>query len=836
MAPLLKGDLAGISDRTLCDLRTFQPARGGEAFGVLPGRGPRLGVMPLGTRGLARRTTPYLAIAAVFAAAIVTGAPGLLVFPLFLIVVLSVALFDDRQQVLAVGSVAALAILALSVNELGPTSNLATAMFEVGVIAIVAASVHEVVRRAREAEGSAEKQATELASIDARLRMTLEAATIGLGMVAADGRWMQANQRLAAILGRQREELMQTVLVDVMNEADRQAVKGALGQLERREIVRWEGEVQQARPDGTLVPIALAMAAISDHGSGELLMLVQETDISARKRLDAMRDALVAVSHVIVTAGSWEQAAPAILAGLCDHLEWDVAQYWGVDGDRNTLRLQTSSYRDTSTEGELDDPARNLIIEGGGGLVGRVWKSGVATAVDDLAASDYEQAAAERLAGLRSAVAFPVNSGGTTLGVVELLGRGVRHTEAALVTMLSTAGVEIGQFIQRAETARALGRSEADHRAIYERSPIGIARVSGDGDLLEGNPAFLRMLEHDIETMRSQAWPDLLRAYDQAAGRARMAPLLAGITDQRSVQVRAATGGGRWLWLQLTATSIPDANGRPEHVLVMVEDVTAVRDTQDRLAEALDSQRSANATLEKLDRTKTEFLSIVSHEFRTALTGIQGFSELIRDGGLEPDEVRAYGGYIFNDADRVNRLIGDMLDLDRMESGRMSIRLTDVDINEVLSEVMTRATSSSGVILDFKADFDPRLPIVAGDRDRLIQVISNLVNNAVKYSPDGGTVTLSTRSDGGFALVSVADTGLGIPPDEIGHVFERFRRVRSGAAQSIPGTGLGLTIVKQIVEMHGGKIWVESAVGHGSAFHFTVPLAAEPATPLRRHA
>src|SRR6267143_4840394 len=100
--------------------------------------------------------------------------------------------------------------------------------------------------------------------------------------------------------------------------------------------------------------------------------------------------------------------------------------------------------------------------------------------------------------------------------------------------------------------------------------------------------------------------------------------------------------------------------------------------------------------------------------------------------------------------------------------------------------------------------------IVTGDRDRLVQVVSNLVNNAVKYSPDGGMVTLSTRAEGGFALISVADTGLGIPPDEIGHVFERFRRVRSGAAQSIPGTGLGLAIVKQIVEMHGGKIWVES--------------------------
>jgi len=792
--------------------------------------------MPSRSQRLVHRATPYAGLAAVLAVALATGAPGLLAFPLFLVIVLSVALFDDRPQVVATGTAAALSILVLAFTHLSQTSNLATAVFEVAVIGIVAGSVYEVVRHSREAEAQAAKKAADLESVDERLRMTLEAATIGLGMVASDGRWLQANDKLEAILGRGSDELVQMSLLDVTAEADRSAVDDALGQLGRREIVRWESEVQQARPDGSRSPIALAMAAISDHGAGSPLLLVQETDISGRKRLDAMRDAVVGVRQVIVSAGSWEQAAPAVLGNLGTHLDWDLAQYWAADGERRSLSLQTS-WHGEGAKIDLDNPARNLSIQVGGGLVGRAWQSGVAAVVDDLAVNDDDQAGAERLVGLRAAVAFPVIGSGSTIGVIELLAREVRHTEPDLITMLSTIGVEIGQFIQRAETAQALRRSEADHRAIYERSPIGIARVSGDGELLEGNPALLQMLEHDIDTMRSQAWPDLLRAYDQAAGRARLAPLLAGITDQRGVQIRAATGGGRWLWLQLTATSIPDVSGRPEHMLVMVEDVTTVREAQDRLAEALDAQRGAFATLEKLDRTKTEFLSIVSHEFRTALTGIQGFSELIRDGGLETDEVRAYGGYIFNDADRVNRLIGDMLDLDRMESGRMSIRLADVDINEVMSDVMTRAASSTSVISEFKSDLDPRLPIVTGDRDRLVQVVTNLVNNAVKYSPDGGTVTLSTRADGGFALVSVTDTGLGIPADEIEHVFERFRRVRSGAAQSIPGTGLGLTIVKQIVEMHGGKIWVESAVGHGSAFHFTIPLTAEHATPLqRRHA
>jgi PAS domain S-box-containing protein len=664
----------------------------------------------------------------------------------------------------------------------------------------------------------------------------LEAALVGLAVVDADGRWLQVNERLGTILGRQSKDLLHLPIEDVTAENDRAVLGEALAMLRSGDIVRWEAELLQIRGDGTRVPVAIAITAPPANAPGQVLLLVQESDISARKRLDGLRDSLVAIRQVIVGGNTWEQAVPQLLSSMCAHLDWDLAQYWGADSERQTLHLRHFWHRDVEAFEAFRKKNQATAIQLGSGLLGRVWQSGVVAALEDMTpAGDYGSSAEARAAGLRSVLAFPVVDSGVVVGVIELLAAHVRRIQDDEVTMLSTAGVEIGQFIRRSDTSQALRRSEADHRAIFERSPIGIARVSSDGDLVEANPALLAMLEYDFETMRGSAWPDLLRAYDQAASRQRLAPLLAGITAGGSVQMRASTSAGKWLWLQLTATSIPDSVGRPEHLLVMIEDVTTVRETSDQLAEALDAQRGANVTLEKLDRTKTEFLSIVSHEFRTALTGIQGFSELIRDGGLEPDEVRAYGGYIFNDADRINRLISDMLDLDRMESGRMSMRSGDVDINEVLSEAMARAGTSTATV-EFKADLDPRLPIVVGDRDRLTQVVSNLVNNAVKYSPDGGTVTLSTRSEGGFALVSVTDTGLGIPPDEIGHVFERFRRVRSGAAQSIPGTGLGLTIVKQIVEMHGGKIWVESAVGHGSAFHFTIPLVAEIVNPLRRHA
>ena len=804
---------------------------------MLPGAGPRNAPKPSWTANLVRRATPFLAVAAVFAVQGAAGAGPVLAFPLYLTVILLTALQLSRLESLSTAVLAATAILIPSLVGGDVPGDFAPAVLLAIVLLVAAVAITEVVRQVRESSAQAQKQADDIAASEERLRLMLEAALVGLALVDGEGRWVQVNERLGTILGRSRDELLQLPLGQVTAENDRAVLAEALALLKSGDIVRWEAELNQIRGDGTRVPVAIAIGAAPGHKPGESLLLVQESDISARRRLDGLRDCLVAVRHVMVGGLTWEQAVPQLLSSLCAYLDQDLAQFWAADAERQALRVRHFWHRDASSFQHFRDQSRARSVPMGTGLLGRVWQSGVVAALEDMSgANDYAGADIAIGAGLKSVIAFPIVESGSVVGVIELLAGHVRSVMDDEVTMLSTVGPEIGQFIRRSDIAQALRRSEADHRAIFERSPIGIVRISSDGDLVEANPVLLGMLEHDFETMRDSTWPDLLRAYDQAAARQRFAPLLAGIASVGSMQVRAATGSGKWLWLQLTATSIPDSNGRPEHLLVMIEDVTTVRETSDQLAEALDSQRAANANLEKLDRTKTEFLSIVSHEFRTALTGIQGFSELIRDGGLEPDEVRAYGGYIFNDADRINRLIGDMLDLDRMESGRMSMRAGDIDINEVLAEAMARAGTAATTV-EFKADLDPRLPIVVGDRDRLIQVVSNLVNNAIKYSPDGGTVTLSTRAEGGYALVSVTDTGLGIPPDEIGHVFERFRRVRSGAAQSIPGTGLGLTIVKQIVEMHGGKIWVESAVGHGSAFHFTVPLVGENVTPLqRRHA
>ncbi len=242
-------------------------------------------------------------------------------------------------------------------------------------------------------------------------------------------------------------------------------------------------------------------------------------------------------------------------------------------------------------------------------------------------------------------------------------------------------------------------------------------------------------------------------------------------------------------------------------------------------AELVEQQRRAVEQLERLNSAKSDFVSIVSHEFRTPLTGIQGFSELIRDEDLTPAEMKEYAADINNDAQRLNRMITEMLDLDRMESGRMTLSRERTDVNAIVSEAADRLGVNSPRH-PVHLNLDPELPLVDLDKDKITQVVLNLLSNAVKYSPGGGKITITTRVEGDFVHVFVRDSGLGIPAESLEKVFERYSRLESGATRYIQGTGLGLPIARQIIELHGGHAWVESTVGEGSVFQFTLPLVA----------
>lgn len=227
----------------------------------------------------------------------------------------------------------------------------------------------------------------------------------------------------------------------------------------------------------------------------------------------------------------------------------------------------------------------------------------------------------------------------------------------------------------------------------------------------------------------------------------------------------------------------------------------------------------------QLEQMRTEFVANVTHELRTPLTAIQGFAETLLDGALEsPETARHFVGIIKQESDSLGRLIEDLLDLSRIESGRWKIYREPVHMVELIRETAGRLTAKAAQVgIDLRLELPDHLPTITGDPGRLAQVMLNLMDNALKYTPKGGTITVTAWEEGPWVRVSVVDTGVGIPPADLPRIFERFYRVDKARSRATGGTGLGLSISKHIVEAHGGQISVQSDVGKGAAFTFSLP-------------
>jgi signal transduction histidine kinase len=233
-----------------------------------------------------------------------------------------------------------------------------------------------------------------------------------------------------------------------------------------------------------------------------------------------------------------------------------------------------------------------------------------------------------------------------------------------------------------------------------------------------------------------------------------------------------------------------------------------------------------NRTLVESERTKSELVSNVSHELRTPLASVLGFSALMLDRELPPEETRRYLEVIRTEARRLAELLNDLLDLQRIEQGTIELRLDAFDLNDLLSAQLTLySAQSENHELQLDPADDPL--IVYGDRDRLAQVIGNVLSNAIKYSPDGGVVSVSASLVGDEAWIWVRDEGIGIPTEQQQRIFTKFFRGEVGRERGISGTGLGLVLARQIVEAHGGQIGFESVEGEGSTFWLQFPAAAE---------
>ncbi len=221
-----------------------------------------------------------------------------------------------------------------------------------------------------------------------------------------------------------------------------------------------------------------------------------------------------------------------------------------------------------------------------------------------------------------------------------------------------------------------------------------------------------------------------------------------------------------------------------------------------------------------------EFLANVSHELKTPLTSIQGFAQAMLDGTVEDSESRDHAAkVIYEETDRLGRLVEDLLDLARLDAGQIEFDRHPVDLSILLQSIVDRMSlSAAEKSVQLERDLDGLAPMI-GDGDRLAQVFTNLLDNAIKHTPEGGTVRLHGETEAGWISIHVDDSGRGIPNEDLSHIFERFYQVdkarRGGKGR---GVGLGLAISRQIVEAHGGRLVAQSAIGKGSRFTVQMPI------------
>jgi two-component system phosphate regulon sensor histidine kinase PhoR len=381
-----------------------------------------------------------------------------------------------------------------------------------------------------------------------------------------------------------------------------------------------------------------------------------------------------------------------------------------------------------------------------------------------------------------------------TAGDFSAFERDHAHDELAeLAGALNRALAGLGQTIHTLTDER--NRSSAILGSMVE----GVAVVAGDERILFCNWAFEQILELPEGSSQGRTLVEALRQADLVDLVRRALPG----TEEVTGEVEVGTVRRR----NFSVTAAPVRAAGTNGAVLVLHDITELR---------------------RLERVRRDFIANVSHEFKTPLTAIQGFAETLLNGALDDRANRRHFVEIIREhARRLARLTDDLLKLSRIEAGRLELEIRPVPVEALVNGcVETARLKAEAKGIEIHVEMQKGAPAVRGDGVQLGEVLQNLLDNAVQYTPSGGRIEVISHANGREVVFTVADTGIGVPEADLERIFERFYRVDAARSREAGGTGLGLSIARHIVEAHAGRIWVESAVGLGSRFHFSVPIAS----------
>ena len=571
------------------------------------------------------------------------------------------------------------------------------------------------------------------------------------------------------------------------------------------------------------VPRSVAMAPVSELErlilplTGVVLLLLSAAlvflfaTLRQRAQADARAEAQVAVTRVLADADSLERALPSILGALATALSCRYGAFWNREEDelRATALWHDGSVRARGFAGITHD----MRLPRGAGLPGYVWECMEAVSVQSLKELPCAvRASAAEIAGLGAAVALPVTNGGELVGVIELFSDAGTVVGDDVLQMLESCGTQIGQFVERRRTQEALDQAGQRMTRMIASTPAIVEITDREGRYEMVNATFERFFGVRGEDI-------IGRTREEVHGSVEDHRRVLGTGELIEQELDVEHAGSTYTFLT-SRFPITDDTGAAVGVCSMSVDITERKLAEQAVAEA--RTRALEAS-----RLKSEFVANMSHELRTPLNGVIGMTDLLLKTELEPAQ-REYAETARVAGEALLSLISDILDFSRIEAGRLDIDVSDADLSEIVGDscaIVSESAHRKGV--ELTAWIDPEVPPrMRLDDGRVRQVLVNLLSNAVKFTHHGEINVRVVPAPDRIACVrfEVQDSGIGMDDVQLGKIFEAFTQADTSTTRMYGGSGLGLTISRQLVELMGGSLTVESTAGRGSCFAFTLPI------------